>query len=332
MSILQIVTNNPVVGLDIGGTKLAAGLVSPTGQLLFEVRRPTPQTNAAEEIFAAVADLARQVLAFAETKQLVPERIGVGCGGPMLFPQGIVSPLHIPAWQNFPLKERLATEFNRPVVVDNDAKAFALGEAIWGAGQGARSLLGMIISTGVGAGLVINGQLQHGASGNAGHIGHMIVVSPSQWPKRAPLCHCGARGCLTAYAAGQALVERARLRLSKNRYKHSMLATIPADELSGEFIAKTANAGDKLATRLISEAAEAIASTIAGVAALLDLDRVVLGGGLVQSGPVLLQPMQEALTRNLQLSFTRNLEVRLAELGIGQAGIIGAAALAYANS
>lgn len=327
-----MLTNNPVLGIDIGGTKLAAGLVSATGQLLFDVRRPTPQTSDAEEIFLAVADLARQVVAFAETNRLAPDRIGVGCGGPMLFPQGIVSPLHIPAWQNFPLKQRLAGEFNRPVVVDNDAKAFALGEAIWGAGRGARSLLGMIISTGVGAGLVVSGRLQHGASGNAGHIGHLIVASPAQLPKRAPLCHCGARGCLTAYAAGQALAERARLRLTKNRYRQSMLADIPAAELSGETISKAAYAGDKLASRLISEAGEAIGYAIAGAAALLDLDRVVLGGGLVQSGSILLQPMQDALTKNLQLSFTRGLEIRLAELGIGQAGIIGAAALAYANS
>jgi glucokinase len=244
---------------------------------------------------------------------------GVGCGGPMVFPEGIVSPLHIPVWRGFPLRERLEAALGLPVSVDNDAKALALGEARFGAGRGARCLLGMVVSTGVGGGVVTDGRLLHGASGNAGHAGHVIVAA------RGPRCECGAVGCVTAYASGVGLAARARVAL--RRGAGGALAALPREAVTAETIAVAAHAGDPLASRLYREAGQALARMIASAAALLDLDRVVLGGGVTLAGDPLFVPLREELRRRAHLDFTREIDVRLAALG-PESGVVGAAALA----
>ena len=147
-----------VLGLDIGGTKLAAGIVAPDGTVLSYLRAPTPPHADAETLLAAVVRLGREAAA---ASGVMPAAVGVGCGGPLLYPAGIVSPLHIPGWRDFPLRERLAAAFGLPALVDNDANARAVAEARCGAGRGARGLMGITVSTGVGSGLVIEGRLLH---------------------------------------------------------------------------------------------------------------------------------------------------------------------------
>jgi glucokinase len=305
-----------VLGIDIGGTKLAAGVVSRAGRVLSYLRQPTPHDADAEGLLAAVVALAERARGDAAVRV---DAAGIGCGGPLLYPEGIVSPLHIPAWRGFPLRERLAAALALPAVLDNDAKAFALGEARFGAGRGARCLLGMIVSTGVGSGIVLDGRLLHGASGNAGHIGHVTVAADG------PLCPCGARGCVTAYASGTGLVARARAALATG--ESSALAALPEGAITGRAVVAAAAAGDALARRLLDDAAHALAVGIAGAANLLDLDRVVIGGGLAQAGDLLLEPLRRALPSHTRLAFLRGLEVRPAALGPA-AGVIGAAALA----
>jgi glucokinase len=307
--------HSPVLGIDVGGTKLAAGVVSPTGAVLSYVRRPTPATDA-EGLLAAIVALAETAC---QASPQAPTALGIGCGGPMAFPEGIVSPLHIPVWQAFPLRARLAAALGLPAVLDNDAKALALGEALFGAGQGARCLLGMVVSTGVGGGIVVDGRLFHGASGNAGHIGHSIVA------KQGPRCECGAVGCLTVYASGTGLAARAQAALARGGT--SRLGELPADAITALAIAEAARAGDALARRLLREAGYALARAIAGAASLVDLDRVVIGGGVTQAGALLFDPLREELQKRSQLSFLRDLEVRPAALG-AETGVIGAAALA----
>ena len=306
----------PVLGLDIGGTKLAAGVVGPAGEVLSYLREPTPGGLTADELLVAVVRLAQRATA---ASSVAPGAVGAGCGGPMIFPAGIVSPLHIPVWRDFPLRARLAEALGLPVVLDNDAKAFALGEARFGAGHGARCLLGMVVSTGVGGGLVVQGRLQHGVSGNAGHIGHLIVAA------RGPRCECGAIGCVTAYASGVGLAARAQAAL--RRGTPSSLAALSPAGVTAEAIATAARAGDALAVRLLREAGQALARGLAGAAALVDLDRIVLGGGIVQAGDLLVAPLRAELRRRAHLSFTRDLDIRPAALGRA-AGVIGAAALA----
>jgi glucokinase len=308
---------SPVLGIDVGGTKLAAGVVGPEGQVLSYVRMATPAGLDAEGLLAALVTLAGRAR---RPIPLVPAAVGIGCGGPMVFPEGIVSPLHIPAWQGFPLRARLEAALDLPAVLDNDAKAFALGEAWFGAGRGARCLLGMVVSTGVGGGVVVGGRLLHGASGNAGHIGHVIVAA------RGPRCECGAIGCLTSYASGTGIAARAVAAL--DRGISSRLGALPRADVTARAVAAAALAGDALAARLLRDAALALARAIAGAAAVLDLDRVVIGGGVAGAGPLLFDPLRRELRRRARLAFLAHLEVRPAALG-QEAGVIGAAALAF---
>ncbi|MBA3620505.1 MAG: ROK family protein, partial [Acidothermales bacterium] len=190
----------PVLALDIGGTKLAAAVVDPDGGVLVADRVDTPQGPGveAEQLFRSLVDLAEEVLARAGRPDLAG--VGVGCGGPMTWPEGRVSSLNIPSWQGFPLRDQLRERFpGRPVRVHNDAVCAAIGEHWRGAGCGRAAMLGMVVSTGVGGGLILDGQLIDGSTGNAGHIGH-VVVDPD-----GPPCACGGAGCLEAVARGPAL-------------------------------------------------------------------------------------------------------------------------------
>lgn len=308
--------NNPVLGIDIGGTKLAAGVVGAGGHLYSYLVVPTPQEDA-ESLLGHILALARRAIS---ERGLQPYAVGIGCGGPMEYPAGIVSPLHIPIWKAFPLRMRLEQDLGLPVIVDNDAKALALGEYIFGAGQGAKCLLAMTISTGVGGGIVAGGRLLHGASGNAGHIGHVIVNTQGEQ------CECGAMGCLTCFTSGTGMAQRARKALAEG--VKSRLAAWPVSEISARTIAEAAAEGDNLAQQLWYEAAQSLAIAIAGAASLLDLDRVILGGGLIQAGDFLFGPLRQEWSKYARLSFTRDLQIVPAGLGQGS-GVIGAAALAF---
>jgi glucokinase len=186
-----------VIAVDIGGTKLAAGVVRDDGALLVRSDAPTPATSDAEELFGVLGAVIDQL------GGAIPEAraVGVGCGGPMSRDGEAVSPLNIPAWRGFPLRARLAERCELPAFVDNDAKALALGEGWTGAARGVGDYIGMVVSTGVGGGIVSGGRLLDGALGNAGHIGHVIVEPEGR------MCVCGARGCLEAEASGSAIAK-----------------------------------------------------------------------------------------------------------------------------
>jgi glucokinase len=306
----------PVLALDIGGTKLAAAVVEPDGRFLSQARIPTAVTHDPDALFADLARLCREVLDQAGTSV---GKIGVGCGGPMRYPAGIVSPLNIPAWRDFPLGQRLADTFGLPWVIDNDANALVLGERWQGAGRGSNNVLGMVVSTGVGGGIVLEGRLLHGEHGNAGHVGHIIV-----WPDGPP-CGCGTRGCLEGVASGTGLARRLAAAVVEGRPSSLRQGASAAE------IAVAARAGDPLAAELFRTAGEALGRGIASAAALLDLERVILGGSIALRAWDLLQSAVEQELRNsAQLDFTRDVPVVLAELG-DAAGLYGAAALALAE-
>lgn len=304
-----------ILGIDIGGTKTATGVVDIAGRVMSFFVQPTPRDVDAEGLLDFVIALAERA------RDGYSDRVvaaGVGCGGPMIYPAGVVSPLFIPAWRSFPLRALLEGALNLPAILDNDANAFAIGEAMFGVGRGARYLLGMIISTGVGGGIVVDGRVFHGATGNAGHIGHVIVTP------EGPRCACGAIGCLTAYASGTGLVARARSGVRGG--VDTALATVTDDALTGQAIVEAAASGDAFAVRLLREAGVAVGRGIVAAASLLDLDRVALGGGLIQAGDLLLAPMRAETHDRAKLPFTRHLDIRITASG-REAGIIGAAAL-----
>ena len=296
-----------VLAVDVGGTKLAAGVVTSNGEVLAEAKTPTgaPSEGDAEALFARLERLCRDVLSDAA---VAVDGVGVGCGGPMRFPEGVVSPLFIPAWRGFPLRERLTRAFGHACVVDNDAKAMALGEWWLGAGRGKKNLLGIVVSTGMGGGLVVDGRLLHGAHGHAGHVGH-VNVQPG-----GPECSCGARGCAGAFASGTGL---------SRRYREAMGA-----QKSAAQIADLARSGDALASKLYREAATALGRAIASVEALCDLELVVIGGSIgMHAWDLLEAPLAEELRSTARFEFTRDLPVSRSALG-ERAGLLGAAALA----
>jgi glucokinase len=266
-------------------------------------------------LFRALEQLCRRVLEDAREKIV---GIGVGCGGPMQYPEGRVSPLNIPVWQAFPLRERLADAFGRPCAVDNDAKALALGERWRGAGRGSDNMLGMVVSTGVGGGVILDGRLLHGHAGNAGHVGHIVV-----WPN-GPACGCGALGCVEAVASGSGLARRLAVALE------SGAPTSLREGATAVEIASAARDGDALAHELYRTAGEAVGRGIASAAALLDLELVVIGGSIALHAWDLLGPPLEAeLHQAARLDFTRQVRLVHAELG-DTAGLYGAALLGFA--
>jgi glucokinase len=300
----------PVLAIDIGGTKLAAALVDSTGRLLGTTRMETPTTVDDEGLWQTLVSLLDRVRGAEEITG-----VGVGCGGPMQWPSGIVSPLNIPALRDFPLRERLSSYVpDVPVRVHNDAVALTVGEHWRGAGRGWDNVLGMVVSTGVGGGLVLGGHLVDGASGNAGHIGHVVVAADG------PPCHCGGVGCLEAVARGPAVVSWARA--------HGWRDGAPG---TAKDVAEDAQRGHPVALAALTRAGNAIGVALASAMHLVDVDVVCIGGGLAQAGPLLFTPIEEALRRHVGMPWAR--EVRVLAAAQGQdAGLVGAAALVLAGA
>jgi len=307
--------SRPALAVDIGGTKLAAGVVEPAGRVLAWAQVPTPVGLDAEQLWRTLDALISQVL---ERGDVTPDALvgcGCGCGGPMEWPAGVVSPLNIPAWRGFPLRTRLAERLGGiPVRVHNDAICLVAAEHWRGAGRGRRNVLGMVVSTGVGGGLVLDDRLVEGASGNAGHVGHVVVD-----PETGPDCVCGGRGCVEAIARGPALVQWAQAQGWRPDQRDATAKDLAADGALGHAVA----------TAAMSRAGRALGVAIASATCLCDLEVVSVGGGLSQAGQLLFDPLEEALRAHARLDFARNVTVVPAALG-QSAGLVGAAALIFA--
>lgn len=301
-----------VLAVDVGGTKLAAGLVDPSGALLRANRVPTPREADAETIWEALIRLVARVSGDAAVAG-----VGVGSVGPMVWPAGVVSPLNVPGWRDFPLRALLAERFpDVPVRIHNDAVCAVVGEHWLGAGRGHADVLGMVVSTGVGGGLLLGGRLVNGGSGNAGHVGH-VVVEPD-----GPECGCGGRGCVEAVASGPAVTAWA--------LAHGWTPGGAVDARDGAAdarrLAADARAGDPVAQAAFERAGSLLGLGIASAVALLDVDVVTVGGGLAQTGPLLFEPLRRAYARQARVTFARRTRIVPATLGT-DAGLVGAAAL-----
>ena len=293
------------LALDIGGTKIAAGLVDRDGAIVHEGKLPTPD-GAAEGVWAVVETLVTEALAEARGRV---RGVGIASAGPIDLPNGTVSPINIVEWQRFPIVGRVSALTGAPVRLGGDGLCMALGERWRGAGRGAQFLLGTVVSTGVGGGLVLDGAPYDGRTGNAGHVGH-VVVEPDGRP-----CSCGGRGCVETIASGPNMARWAR----ENGWD-------AAPEADAKELADAAAAGNSVALQAFRRGATAVAAMIASVGAVCDLDLVVIGGGVAKSGGLLFDPLREALASYARLDFIRDLRVVPAELG-GDAGLVGAAAL-----
>jgi glucokinase len=295
------------LALDIGGTKIAVGLTDPAGELVHKAIEPTPKDHEAEHVWSLVDALIADATKAAKG---AIRAVGIGSAGPIDANAGTVSPVNIASWRGFPLRDRIAAAMpGVPVRLAGDGICMALAEHWRGAGRGANFLLGMVVSTGVGGGLVLDGVPYQGRTGNAGHVGHVVVEPDGQ------LCPCGGRGCVETVASGPWMTRWA--------LANGWAAPPGANAVT---LAEAADAGDPVARQAFHRGATALAAMIASVGAVCDLDLVVIGGGVANSGRTLFDPLEAALANYTGLSFIRGLRVVPAALG-GDAGLIGAAAL-----
>lgn len=300
-----------VAALDFGGTKIAGALVDGAGDILVRAQRPTPAREDGETVMRAVeavlADLAASPLW--ESARAV----GVGSAGPVDASAGTVSPVNVPGWRGFPLVERVRRATGgRPVTLVGDGVAMTAAEHWQGAARGHDNALCLVVSTGVGGGLVLEGRLHPGPTGNAGHIGHISVDLDGD------LCACGGRGCVERIASGPQIARRAL----DGGWRPG-----PDGDTSAAAVAAAARAGDPVAVASYERAARALAAGIAATATLVEVDIAVVGGGVAGAGDVLFEPLRRSLREYATLSFVRDLTVVPALTGT-DAGLLGAAAAA----
>ena len=276
------------LAIDIGGTKLAVGVVSTSGELLSRMQTQTPSTD----VWGALKKLIDAQMLQTEVRL---EACGVGCGGPMTLGGESVSPLNIPDWRGFSLLSAIESATGLKTYIANDAQALVLGEVWCGSAIGVSDVIGMVVSTGVGGGIVSNNKLVTGHLGNAGHIGHVIVVPDGR------LCECGAHGCLEAHVSGRSI---------------EAITGKPSEHATNE---------------VKIEAGKLVGRALVSVGALMDLQLCVIGGSVALGfGALFFESVQHELDRSARLEFIRGM--RVLPVGLGDAApLIGAASLARSS-
>ncbi|WP_372406101.1 ROK family protein [Streptomyces luteireticuli] len=308
---MRSLSGDLVAALDIGGTKIAGALVDSGGARLRTARRRTPAEKDAAAVAGAVAEVLDELRGAPEWPRV--RAAGIGSAGPVDASRGTVSPVNIPGWRDFPLVDEVRRlTGGHPVVLVGDGVAMTAAEHWQGAARGWANALCMVVSTGVGGGLVLDGRLHSGPTGNSGHIGHISVDLDGD------ACPCGSRGCVERIASGPNIARRAL---------DAGWRPGPDGDATAAGVAAAARAGDPLALASFDRAARALAAGIAATAALVEIGVAVVGGGVAGAGDVLLAPLRRHLRDYAALSFTADVEVVPAMLG-SDAGLVGAAAAA----
>lgn len=290
-----------ILGIDLGGTKSAATLQTPTGETRYRVAVPTPARDGADAVIAALIALARNASRAANEGGAAIAGCGISAGAPADAARGIVYPApNLPGWSpdGTPLAQIIGDELDLPTYLENDADATALAEWRFGAGRGTETMAFVTQGTGIGSGLVLNGRLHRGAFGAGGEIGHVCVDTSDA----ARVCACGLRGCLEAYASGPSLVRIA----TENGY---------SGESTGAAVADAARGGNPAARAAFARAAEKLGRGLAVLAMLLNPERIVLGTLAVHAGDLLLPDTLASLRRHAWHRLADSLTVVPAELG-----------------
>lgn len=307
------------LGLDLGGTKIAAGVVESTGKLLSAVRLPTPASGVRRDL-AALFDAAHSAVASAGVSWRAIKAVGAGVPGAFDPVTETVWAPNLPGWQKVPLKRLLEEALGRPSFVEGDRNVQALAEAWLGAGRKDKigSLVFLTVGTGIGAGLILDGRVVSGQRGLAGAAGWLAVQR--EWQvKFARL------GCLEALSAGPALARLAREALRRtSRSLLRRLAATPSGKVTGEIVVEAARRGDRTARRLLERVGDDLGRGVANIVSLLNPEVVVLGGGLASAGEFLLKPLRRAVRKWGQPLASRQVRITRTRLG-EDAGILGAA-------
>ena len=308
------------IGVDVGGTKVLGGVVDESGTVVKTARRDTPREGGSA-LTQAIADVAKELMA-----EFTIDSVGVSAAGFVSSDRKtMLATPNIAGWNGVDLDYQLTSLSGLPVVIENDANAAAWGEARFGAGRGKRHMLMLTVGTGIGGGIVVNGELYRGAFGTAAEIGHIRVVPEGH------LCGCGARGCFEQYGSGNALMRHAREAIAASPdIARNLLSRGDGtlEGLTGKAITDAARDGDAVALAAFNTTAQWLGAGIASLAVVLDPECVVIGGGVIDAGEILLKPTREALERSMPFAGKHPYpEIIGAQLG-NEAGLVGVADLA----
>jgi glucokinase len=310
----------PILGVDIGGTKVAVGIVNSEGKILAQGRKPMVANGTAQAGLDAVIGAIDSMMSAA------PEirSIGICAPGPLDPKSGIVlNPPNVPCWRNFSLASEISAKYKVPVKIDNDANAAALAETRWGAARGFHYVFYATIGTGIGTGIVFDGAIYHGNTGSAGEGGHVSI------DYRGPLCNCGKRGCIEVLASGPAIGGRARAKAEAEPSRASTLRDLAqgkTESITSETVARAFGAGDPMAREILTETTELLTCWLGNIVDLLDPDVIVIGGGVA----AILKPFFPVISKTLPNwcvnPHAGQIPLRMAHYG-ADAGIAGGAAL-----
>ena len=314
-----------IVGVDLGGTNIVVGAMQADGGSQFAIRsQPTQPERGADAVVDRIAQMIEDVIAAtsAETGAARADFLGVGIGspGPLDRQTGIVIMTPNLGWRDFPLRDAVAARVRLPSTLDNDANCATVGEWWCGAARGARHVIGVTIGTGIGGGLIIDGELYHGASDVAGEIGHTTIDSTGR------RCKCGNYGCLEAYASGPAIAERAREALDDGESSLMRdLVDCDLSRLTARFVYEASTRGDPIAREVVRDTARFLGAGLANLLNIFNPDVVVLAGGVTDAGDALFEPLRGEIRRRAFRAAVDACRIVPGALG-GSAGVIGAVA------
>lgn len=314
-----------VIGIDIGATHVTLALADFSARIIQEMDLQINIADGPQSVFAAVDRAVRQVLSAAGLGLNHIQRIGLGAPGPVVTQAGWVgTPSIMQGWDRYPLRDHLIQLFGCPVVLNNDASLGALGEWAYGAGRGMRNLVYIKAGTGIGAGLLLDGQIYYGATGSAGEIGHITL------DENGPLCFCGNRGCLEELAGGRAIVGKAIAAVQAGQ--QTRLSAIDASEaITAQHVIAAAKKGDSVAANILSEAGRHLGIVIAGTVNVLNPNKIVIGGAISQAGDLLLEPIRQVVQQRSLRVASRNVQITTALLG-KYSSVMGAVVAALSNA
>lgn len=298
-----------VAGIDFGASHLSMIIVDLSARVIEEIEVPFTISAGPSECIAQADQLLKDTLQRAGILISDILAIGIGVPGPILAEAGmVIAPPIMPGWDRFPIRSTLEKLWNVPISLNNDAELGALGEWAYGAGRGELDMAYIKVGTGIGAGLLVEGQIYRGATGSAGEIGHLTV------DENGPLCNCGNHGCLEALAGGQAIARQAREAVLGN--KRTILSSMgPAEQLTAKEVALAARKGDLTAQRIITNAGQHLGVAIAGLVNIFNPGLVVVGGGVAQIGDLFLQPIRDTVQKRSLPAAARTVKITTAVLG-----------------
>jgi len=321
--------NDLFVGVDVGGTKVAAGILDSHGKIIAHTRAPMNCHGTGEEGLASVISSIESLYAQNPAARKKVHSIGICAPGPLDPRTGVViNPPNVPCWRDFPLAEEVGKRYSATVKVDNDANAAGLAEYLWGAGRGVRNIFYGTLGTGIGSGIILDGKIFHGRTGSAAEGGHVTI------DLNGPVCNCGKKGCIEILASGTAIARRARERVAKSpQLGTKLLALAGGDALSirSEMVGKAAEADDPLAKEILAQTCEYLAVWLGNIVDLLEPEVIILGGGAA----AMLRPCFGEIQKRMKnwCVNSRYQEIPIVPAFYGEnAGIAGGAALCISSS